>query len=61
LNRAGQFLYVGLVLLAVLGVGLWQIEMPRLRFSDEDEHLFRRAGWRPRRHRTVTRGGQWHQ
>jgi len=43
LNRAGQFLYVAVLALAVLGVGVWKIELPRRRFSDEDERLFRAA------------------
>jgi ankyrin repeat protein len=43
LNRAGQFLYIAVVALAVLGVGVWKVEIPRRRFSEEDERLFRAA------------------
>lgn len=43
LNRAGRILYTALVLLAgPLLVG-WFVLLPRLRFSDEDERLFRAA------------------
>jgi len=43
LNRAGQILYITLAALAVLSLGLWNVELARWRFSDEDERLFRAA------------------
>jgi hypothetical protein len=43
LNRAGTFLWVALLALVVLGGGVWKVALPRWRFSDEDERLFRAA------------------
>jgi hypothetical protein len=43
LNRAGRFLYAALVLLAGPLLAGWFVLLPRLRFSDEDERLFRAA------------------
>jgi len=43
LNRIGQFLYVVLVVVAVLSLGLGQSALARWRFSDADEGLFRAA------------------
>jgi hypothetical protein len=48
-NRAGTFLYLGVAALVILGFGVWKIEVPRWRFSDQDERLFRAA-----RHGDVT-------
>jgi len=59
LNRAGKFLYIAVLALAVVGVGLWKVELPRRRFSDEDERLFRAArhGDLPGIERSLTSGG----
>lgn len=43
LNRAGQILYVSLVFLAIIGGAFWLIEVPKLRFHEADERLFRAA------------------
>jgi hypothetical protein len=43
LNRTGRILYTTLVLLAGPLLAGWFVLMPRLRFSDEDERLFRAA------------------
>jgi hypothetical protein len=43
LNRAGQILYRTLFVLAVPALTVWTVWMPRFRFSDEDERLFRAA------------------
>jgi hypothetical protein len=42
LNRAGQILYGTLLVLGVAGFIGWT-ELPRFRFSDQDEQLFRAA------------------
>ena len=43
LNRAEQRLYVALFVLAVPALMVWTVVLPRLRFSDQDEALFRAA------------------
>jgi Ankyrin repeats (3 copies) len=43
LNRAGRLLYGALFVLAVPAVLAWFVLLPRLRFGDEDERLFRAA------------------
>ena len=43
LNRAGRILYLALFVLAVPGLAGWNGLLTRLRFSDEDERLFRAA------------------
>ncbi len=42
-NRAGKFLYGGLILLAGPALAWWFIWRPSSQFHDEDEHLFRAA------------------
>ena len=41
LNRAGKILYGSMFVLAVPALLAWFVWLPRLRFSDEDERLFR--------------------
>ena len=54
LNRAGKILYTTLFVLAVPALVAWNVWLPRLRFSDQDERLFKAArhgnspGWRRR-------------
>jgi hypothetical protein len=43
LNRAGQIIYTTLFVLAVPALMAWTIWLPRLRFSDQDELLFKAA------------------
>jgi hypothetical protein len=43
LNRAGQFLYVTLFILAIPALTFYSVFLPALRFSDADERLFRAA------------------
>lgn len=43
LNRAGKILYTTLFVLAVPALTLWTVFLPRWRFTDEDERLFRAA------------------
>jgi hypothetical protein len=43
LNRAGQRLYLGLFVLAVPALVAWTVILPRMRFSEQDEQLFRAA------------------
>jgi hypothetical protein len=43
LNRAGRILYITLFVLAVPALVGWFVVLPRLRFHDEDERLFRAA------------------
>jgi hypothetical protein len=43
LNRAGRILYTALFILAVPAGVAWFVVLPRLRFHDEDERLFRAA------------------
>lgn len=43
LGRAGQALYVALFVLAVPALVVWFVVIPRWRFSDHDEALFRAA------------------
>jgi Ankyrin repeats (3 copies) len=42
-NRAGKFLYAGLILLAGPALAWWFIWRPSSQFHDEDEQLFRAA------------------
>jgi ankyrin repeat protein len=43
LNRAGRILYLVLFVLAAPALAVWFVWLPRARFSDEDERLFRAA------------------
>ena len=43
LGRAGQILYRVLFVLAVPALTVWSVFLPRWRFSDQDERLFRAA------------------
>ena len=43
LNRAGRILYTTLFVLALPAFLAWNVWLPRARFSDEDERLFRAA------------------
>lgn len=43
LNRAGQILYVTLFVLAVPALTVWTVFMPRFRFHEQDERLFKAA------------------
>ncbi len=43
LNKAGRILYLTLFVLAVPALVGWSVILPRLRFSDQDERLFRAA------------------
>jgi Ankyrin repeats (3 copies) len=43
LNRTGRILYTSLFVLAVPALMVWTILMPRLRFHEQDEHLFKAA------------------
>ena len=43
LNRAGRRLYLALFVLAVPALTAWTVILPRMRFSDQDEQLFRAA------------------
>ena len=43
LNRAGKILYTTLFVLAVPAFVAWTVWLPRLRFSDQDERLFKAA------------------
>ena len=43
LNRAGRILYTSLFVLAVPALMVWTVLLPRLRFSDQDERLFKAA------------------
>ncbi|MFI5178673.1 MAG: ankyrin repeat domain-containing protein [Vicinamibacterales bacterium] len=43
LNRAGKILYGTLFVVAVPALVVWFVVLPRMRFSDEDERLFRAA------------------
>lgn len=42
-GRAGRILYGGLFVLVVPGILAWFVVLPRLRFSEQDELLFRAA------------------
>ena len=44
LNRAGQILYVTLFVLAVPALTVWTVFLPRFRFHEQDERLFRPRG-----------------
>lgn len=43
LNRAGKILYLTLFVLAAPALIAWTVWLPRIRFSDADERLFRAA------------------
>jgi hypothetical protein len=43
LNRGGQILYKTLFVLAIPALTLWTVFLPRWRFTDQDERLFRAA------------------
>jgi ankyrin repeat protein len=43
LNRAGRILYIVLLVIAIPALTAWFVLVPRLRFSKEDERLFRAA------------------
>jgi hypothetical protein len=43
LNRAGRILYTTLFVLAIPAVTAWFVLVPRLRFDDQDERLFKAA------------------
>ena len=43
LGRAGKVLYAALSLLAIPALAVWFVFLPRWRFTDEDEQLFRAA------------------
>lgn len=43
LNRAGKILYTTLFVLALPAFLAWNVWLPRARFSDEDERLFKAA------------------
>jgi|SRR5215471_11034790 len=43
LNRAGQILYITLFVLAVPALTFWTVLLPRMRFHDSEEHLFKAA------------------
>ena len=43
LGRAGQILYRTLFVLAIPALTVWSVFLPRFRFSDQDERLFRAA------------------
>lgn len=43
LNRAGRILFTTLFVLAIPALVVWSIVLPRVRFHDEDERLFRAA------------------
>src|SRR3954464_15100581 len=42
-NRMGRVLWLLVFLLAVPALTFWTVFLPRLRFSDADEHLFKAA------------------
>ena len=60
LNRAGRILYTTLFIVAVPALVAWFVLVPRLRFSDEDERLFRAArhGDRAGVERSLAAGGR---
>jgi ankyrin repeat protein len=43
LNRGGRILYRAVFVLAIPALVAWFVVLPRLRFSDQDEQLFRAA------------------
>jgi ankyrin repeat protein len=43
LGRAGKILYTTLFVLAILALVAWTVFLPRWRFSDQDERLFKAA------------------
>lgn len=58
LNRPGKILYTTLFVLAVPAFMAWTVWLPRLRFSDQDEQLFKAArhGDRPGIERALAGG-----
>lgn len=60
LNRAGKILYTTLFVLAVPALVAWTVLIPRLRFHDEEERLFRAArhGDRAAVERSIAAGGR---
>lgn len=60
LNRAGQIVYKTLFVLAVPALMVWTLLLPRLRFHDEEERLFRAArhGDRAGVERSIAAGGR---
>ncbi len=43
LNRAGKILYLSVFVLAIPALTFWSVFLPRMRFSEADEQLFRAA------------------
>jgi hypothetical protein len=43
LNRRGQWLYMSLFVLAIPALMLWTLVLPRFRFHEQDERLFKAA------------------
>jgi hypothetical protein len=43
LNRAGQILYVTLFVLAIPALAVWTVFVPRFRFREQEERLFKAA------------------
>jgi hypothetical protein len=60
LNRAGRILYTTLFVVAIPALMAWFVLLPRLRFHDEDERLFRAArhGDRAAVERSIATGGR---
>jgi Ankyrin repeats (3 copies) len=60
LNRVGRILYTTLFVLAIPALLAWFVLIPRLRFHDEDERLFRAArhGDRAGVERSIATGGR---
>ena len=60
LNRAGRILRTMLFVLAIPALVIWSVVLPRLRFHDEDERLFRAArhGDRPGVEQALAAGGR---
>jgi hypothetical protein len=60
LNRAGRILYTTLFVVAIPALMVWFVLLPRLRFHDEDERLFRAArhGDRAGVERSIATGGR---
>jgi hypothetical protein len=60
LNRAGKIIYTALFVLAVPALVAWAVLIPRLRFHEEEERLFRAArhGDRAGVERSIAAGGR---
>ena len=43
LNRAGKILYISAFVLAIPALTFWSVFLPRMRFNEADEQLFRAA------------------